>query len=960
MSVKYYNPKTTQWETMATSQANGTKIIDAEGVLVQVDDTGVEILRPNNVEDALKSVGRQIKEIKNTLEDHFENHPGGSGGGSGDSGSGNMPKLVVKSPEIISTTVDENVVFEFQFSSPNQGVAQAYLEISGTESRAYQMTLKRQGNFTGANGWNLGSFPMGSYSISMYVVDSGGMYATMDTSCIIRSGSLTLTSDFISTIDYGVNDEIVFPYHVQSISDDPITVKYQIDNNEIVQLDNIVNGAYGEINFGQIQVAGSHSISVWAESTNMKSNVLKYNILIVDAKGMFLSVEMDKTEFEDGEAVSLYYRASKRNESYASVFFYINGLPTGTSTVSTGGRNLWNLGKTLDAGEYTLKIKVRTLDTTDGTENLETNTAIWENQITIKSGEFARKKPIIDGSELFVFDAYGLNGEGVTQTDTSGNKEYLWTDKGKNGIKCTLHNFNFNAEQGGNGWGNDTLVFSGKSYAVIDYSPLNNSTTTGVLANGFTLEVCFSSLDVGNSDANILWCRNHLAPNQGFSVTPYVATMKSQDGINMTTAYMDSIQGEKWTHLTFSIKHGSSGAMCYIYVNGILTRIEPCISSVFKYDGKIYLGGGLLSDGTIGNFANCKIRSIRAYNRQLSVDKTTLHDEVLDNYISDLPLQDQIEAWNLNYGTETIPTIDITHPNFFQMTQEDTFNCGIRFTNPMTGHGFDLTDQQNGEGSCPVKIQGTSSKEYPVKNYEMTLMQSGSKFPFAPYDTWKPGSTYTIKANFMDSSQANNISVARFYNDLTKAYNPLPSQRIDGNYRASVDGFPVRLRVNGVFSGIYTFNVDRYAHEAYGYSDTRQDIAYEIASNGDKFVIGSNTEETKTLVSTGFKYRYHYADKGIQSSTTTTSSGALNMASGLHEDLLQLVAWTATASGTEFSGEFSKHWAKENLIDYYLLCLSFGLVDSLMKNMVIASYGTSDDGEGNRTRIFYPLVYDAD
>jgi hypothetical protein len=36
------------------------------------------------------------------------------------------------------------------------------------------------------------------------------------------------------------------------------------------------------------------------------------------------------------------------------------------------------------------------------------------------------------------------------------------------------------------------------------------------------------------------------------------------------------------------------------------------------------------------------------------------------------------------------------------------------------------------------------------------------------------------------------------------------------------------------------------------------------------------------------------------------------------------------------------------------------MVDSIMKNMVIASFGTSDDGEGNTTRIWYPLMYDGD
>ena len=61
----------------------------------------------------------------------------------------------------------------------------------------------------------------------------------------------------------------------------------------------------------------------------------------------------------------------------------------------------------------------------------------------------------------------------------------------------------------------------------------------------FTLEVCFSALDVGNAEARVLSCKNHLAPYQGIDVTPYVGTLKSQDGINMTTAYMDSINGEK-------------------------------------------------------------------------------------------------------------------------------------------------------------------------------------------------------------------------------------------------------------------------------------------------------------------------------------------------------------------------------------------------------------------------------
>ena len=970
MSVKYYNPETAQWEMLASNNASGIKLLDAEGVvgtLPSYDENGNPVtdadgneieIRPTNVEDGMKALGRRMTKMEANFQDHLTNHPSGSGGGGG--GGGIMPTINVISPEVISTTTDEDVIFEFQFSSPNIGIAQAFLEISGTENRAYQMTLKRQGNFTGMSGWNLGKFPMGTYSLSMYIVDAGGMYATMNTTCVIRSGSLTLTTDFIDSVDYYVSSPILYPYHIQSIADDPITIHYQIDSNPEQTIENVQNGSYGEINMGTIAVTGSHVIKVWATSTNMTSNILKHSILIVDAKGMYLTVNLDKTEFNEGEAISLYYRASKQNETYATAIFYINGVQTGTSTVATGANNLWNLGKNLDAGSYALQIKVRTLDTTDATENMETNTAIWSQTIEVKAGEFASRKPIIDGSELFIFDASGLSGEGLVE-----NGEHVWKDKGRNNIKCTLHDFNYTAAEGGNGWNGDALVFSGKSYAVIDCAPFNNATNTGILANGFTLEICFAALDVGNAEARVLSCKNHLAPYQGIDVTPYVGTLKSQDGINMTTSYMDSINGEKFTTLTFSIKHGSKGCMCYIYVNGVLTRLEPCITNIFKYDGKIYLGAGLLSNGKVGNFANCKIKSVRAYTRQLAEDSVTMHDEVLDNFISDLDIEEQIYVWNVNYGTDTMPVLDINHPNFFKMVVGESYNCGIKYNDPTTGLGFDLTDSQGGDansaGACPVSIQGTSSANYPVKNYTIELMQGGTNFNFAPRENWKPMSRFTLKANYMDSSQANNVAIARFYNDLTKAYNPLPTQAIDEDARSSIDGFPIRLRVNGMFAGIYTFNIDRYGHDVYGFSDTRQDIAYEIANNSDQFDVAGTSNDIRTRISTGFKYRYHYSDKGLVTSQLTASeSGPLNMASGLHEDLVQLILWTGSSDGTEFKGNFSKHWSLNNMIDYHLLTLAWGMVDSYMKNMVIASYGTSDDGEGNRTRIWYPLMYDGD
>ena len=116
-----------------------------------------------------------------------------------------------------------------------------------------------------------------------------------------------------------------------------------------------------------------------------------------------------------------------------------------------------------------------------------------------------------------------------------------------------------------------------------------------------------------------------------------------------------------------------------------------------------------------------------------------------------MPIEEQISIWDINYGTETLPTLDIFHPNFFKLAVNETFNCGIKYNDPTTGKTFDLTDNQGGAvgdaGQCPVQIQGTSSRFYPVKNYTITLMQGGTYFNFAPRDNWKPMHNFTLKAN---------------------------------------------------------------------------------------------------------------------------------------------------------------------------------------------------------------------
>ena len=68
------------------------------------------------------------------------------------------------------------------------------------------------------------------------------------------------------------------------------------------------------------------------------------------------------------------------------------------------------------------------------------------------------------------------------KSQTSGGRN-IWTDDSGNNVKCELFNFNYST----NGWMDNSLVFNGKTYAKIDFSPFAENVKNGKIPqNGET------------------------------------------------------------------------------------------------------------------------------------------------------------------------------------------------------------------------------------------------------------------------------------------------------------------------------------------------------------------------------------------------------------------------------------------------------------------------------------------
>ena len=194
----------------------------------------------------------------------------------------------------------------------------------------------------------------------------------------------------------------------------------------------------------------------------------------------------------------------------------------------------------------------------------------------------------------------------------------------------------------------------------------------------------------------------------------------------------------------------------------------------------------------------------------------------------------------------------------------------------------------------------------------------------------------------MESSHSRNVGIAKFVNEcLYDSKNPV--QLKNAKLRNAVDGFPCLMYINGELQGVYNFNLDRYSTQSFGYTDPTNCLVYEVSANSDT-TAGAFYKWDET---TGKNKLDYYKSDFECLYPPTRASGNDDMA-----ELIRLIEWVNDASDEVFRDNIGDYFNLEYLLRYYLFVLVFGAVDSLGKNMKLASF---DGG-----RIWYPQVYDAD
>lgn len=233
-----------------------------------------------------------------------------------------------------------------------------------------------------------------------------------------------------------------------------------------------------------------------------------------------------------------------------------------------------------------------------------------------------------------------------------------------------------------------------------------------------------------------------------------------------------------------------------------------------------------------------------------------------------------------------------------------------------------------------AKVQGDSSQYYPKKNYTIKLFSDSartkkSKHLFRNWD--KARNKFVLKANWIDHSHARNVVNARIWAQVMKSrsdYNNLPSQLKSGNL--AIDGFPVKVYNNGIYLGLYTWNLPK-------------DAMYGLDSDLDANAIVQSEGNNNDSLSMYFKASTidgKWSDESHDTMPSIITNGWTNV-----------LAFVNESSDANFKSNMATYLDLQSLIDVHIFLQVFYLRDCISKNQTFYTY--------NGTK-YYHGMYDMD
>ena len=743
----------------------------------------------------------------------------GGGGGGGGGGSGNSAVLTLTNGmPWLSTTVRNGSAcpLKITWSSTLEDMPTGNGTLQATINGLLRATWNvAQGEVTVDVGPYLS---VGTNKVRLVISDVYGN--TRPIMFTIELIMLQISSTFDSSVVY--SDAFNFPYTpIGSVSK---TIKFaidgQVEGTVTTSVSNREMSYLVDIESSSQHPHGVHTLECWFTATindeQVDSNHLFYEFMYAEpgATDPIISTQFSERSVSQYTMVNIPYYVYDPTTLQRQVSIFENNVLKTTLTV---GRELQQYAyRASEAKNVEIKFVA-------GSTQKTVSFTVTSVNINVE----AETK----GQELYL-SAYG-------RSNAEEHPE-AWS---YNNIEAQLTNFNFTSDgwQQDNG-GSTVLRIGGDARVTIPFQIFGKDFRT----SGKTIEFEFATHDVRNYDTPIISC---ISEGRGLTIQSQTAVLTSEQS-RIFTSFKDN----EHVRISFVIQKSAAQRLVLCYINGIVSgAVQYATNDDFKQGTPVDISLG-------GSGATLDIYTIRVYDHDLS------RFQMLDNWIADaqdgFELVSRYDHNNIfdQYGNIVIEKLPLDLPYMIISGNLPTYKgnkliVSGEYVNPLNpAKSFTFENAQ-------IDVQGTSSQYYARKNYKIKfnegfITEEGTQSKYAMNDDAIPVKTFTFKADVASSEGANNVELARLYNEACPYKTPY--QKANSKVRQGIDGFPIVIfhndGTNTVFLGKYNFNNDKGTEEVFGFQDG--DESWEVLNNTSQRVIWKSDDYTTDAWLKDFEGRY--------------------------------------------------------------------------------------------------------
>lgn len=497
----------------------------------------------------------------------------------------------------------------------------------------------------------------------------------------------------------------------------------------------------------------------------------------------------------------------------------------------------------------------------------------------------------------------------VTLWTSNKNDYYYFTDPTVETVSVGLQMHNV---IGGtyNGYVNNRLQFKSNAYGVVDLSEHTSeirhwlsSSPSYQQCSGFTISLTFNAMDLPDTNKVVFFAGSNDSNGKlakGIKIT--------LDTITWKIGGEELVYRIRPTHLyTIDFVYDKVNGLAKLFVDGKISQgaevqiSDTILDAEVDTYKKLYLACDVVG-GNISNKSSVYVYNLSIFSHSMPDDAVVINGKnarILD-YSLESVKNDYIDWKNNNLfeiGEDNKTVVShlynssdgYLNPSFDELVKiapvsvleieavGDDNDFDFDFFTSVSGfigepignirYRFRYIDRENNiisedcvvENGC-INIQGTSTTGYRSKNLEIYSDSTTAEHPklWQVKEDWFPEFEYTLKADVMDSSHANNAVIGKWINDNAEALgmekNPAQmamNYQVNGEYvnrpvktdysgepvvengatirhtqpnvKHTIEGFPVIVLAKFArdikdgqqvtrFLGIYSFNLGRYSH----------------------------------------------------------------------------------------------------------------------------------------------------